>query len=788
MAGKLKACFGNAAVHLESDEDMAARAMHHQTSVSERASRPAWFAACVGICLWLALAPVMAADVLRLNLPLPLPLARFSTGDNPSWREPDFDDRDWKVIDTTHHYETQGFAGYDGYSWYRIHVVIPSAWKSGSDWPEGLRLFLSAIDDADETYLNGVRIGRTGRMPDDPGGYDGRWHAERDYLIHARDDLVRWDRDNVIAVRVYDGVGGGGFYKDMPFLAMAQRVDGLRLGPDRTSHRFLSGQRVATTLRVTNIYPVPQRGKLESVVRDAATGRVLSRSVRALRIAPESSAAVTLAMPSRPGITVSYRYLDARTGRQIAATHVVPYVLTPRDGAAPALHGAKVVGARPGSPFLYKIPATGRAPLRFFASDIPAGLTLAPITGILSGVLPEKGDHKLLLRVGNALGQAKGELLLRVGDTLALTPPMGWNSWNAYSVDVSDELVRKTAQAMIDKGLAAHGWAYVNIDDGWQADSRRGDGEIAGNARFPDLRALGDFIHARGLKFGLYSSPGPRTCGGFLGSMGHEKQDAATYARWGVDYLKYDLCSYAASMSPEKTLAEHQAPYRLMGEALGAQGRDIVYSLCQYGERNVWAWGASVRGNTWRTTDDIVDTWESVRKIGFAQSAHAPFAAPGHWNDPDMLVVGRLGWGDPLRSTRLTPDEQYSHISLWSLLAAPLLLGNDVASLNEFTLSLLTNDEVIAINQDPLGRAARRVLEQDEWQVWVKDLRDGAKAVGVFNLGSGFREMKLEGASLGIAPHFKVRDAWRQRDMGRFARVPPVRLPAHGAMLLVVRP
>lgn len=735
----------------------------------------------------LLLSMVGAAGAANTMDRIDLPQARFSTGDNMAWREPDFDDSGWKLLNTTQAYEGQGYEGYDGYSWYRIHVVIPSALKLSTDWPERLRVYLSAIDDADETYLNGVRIGATGRMPSDPLGYEARWDSPRDYAVDLRSGLVRWDRDNVIAVRVYDGGGGGGFYKDMPYLAMPHRVDGLQLDAGQARYHFLADGRVQARLDLRNNYPVLQRGVLQTEVFDLASGRVLESGKRSITIAAEKSLDLQWIWPARPGIQVRYRFVDARSGRIATATHDLPYRLTPPDAPTPALHGAQLLGMRPGTPLHYRIAATGRLPLHFSAQGLPEGLKLNPLSGVISGTTPAAGSYKVQLQVRNALGSTKRVWTLVAGEQLALTPPMGWNSWNAYGLNVTDELVRKAAQFLIDKGLAAKGWNSVNIDDGWEAPERRADGEMMGNARFPDMKALGDFLHERGLHFGIYSSPGATTCGGYLGSLGHEFQDAASYARWGVDYLKYDLCSYAANMSKTPTLDEHRKPYQLMGEAISRQPRSMVYSLCQYGEQQVWTWGASVGGVAWRMTGDIADNWNSVLETGFSQAPHTRFVAPGRWNDPDMLVVGQLGWGDKLRPSRLTPDEQYSHISLWSLLAAPLLLGNDLPNLDEFTLSLLTNHEVIAINQDALGKAAQRVLNQDDWQVWVKELEGGAKAVGIFNMGSSFRSTRIESNRMGLENRFQLRDAWRQKDLGLQSKHISVNLPAHGVMLFVVK-
>jgi alpha-galactosidase len=273
-----------------------------------------------------------------------------------------------------------------------------------------------------------------------------------------------------------------------------------------------------------------------------------------------------------------------------------------------------------------------------------------------------------------------------------------------------------------------------------------------------------------------------------MGSYQHEAQDAATYAKWGIDYLKYDLCSYSSLISRERTLEENQKPYILMRDALKKQSRDIVYSLCQYGIHEVWKWGAEMNGNLWRTTGDITDTWESLSNIGFSQDKASPYAGPGRWNDPDMLIVGMVGWGENLHPTRLTPHEQYTHISLWSLLSAPLLIGCDLSRLDTFTLNLLTNDEVLAIDQDVLGKQARLVLDKDSVQVWVKELADGNKAVGIFNLSNKYRNIQLNWREIHLANPAKLRDVWRQQDMKLSGDTYTSFIPAHGVSLVKVQP
>ncbi|NUP99616.1 MAG: glycoside hydrolase family 27 protein, partial [Armatimonadetes bacterium] len=411
-------------------------------------------------------------------------------------------------------------------------------------------------------------------------------------------------------------------------------------------------------------------------------------------------------------------------------------------------------------------------------------LRLDPATGLLTGALATEGRTAVLLTVTGPAGRAQRTLTIVGGPhQLALTPPMGWNSWNVWAGQVDDAKIRAAADAMVGSGLAAHGYQYINIDDCWEGQ-RDANGDIQTNSRFPDMKALADYVHARGLKLGIYSSPGPQTCARYEGSYQHEAQDARTYARWGIDFLKYDWCSYGAVATGEG-LERLQRPYRVMREALDGCGRDIVYSLCQYGMGRVWEWGAAVGGDLWRTTGDITDTWQSMAGIGFAQDGREAQVGPGGWNDPDMLVVGQVGWGKP-RPTRLTPNEQITHLTLWSLQAAPLLLGCDLARLDRFTTDLLCNSEVIDVDQDPLGKPAGRLAKDGTAEVWARPLWDGTWAVGLFNRGYERREVTVRWDALGLGGTQPVRDLWRRQDLPACAESLAATVPAHGAVLLKV--
>ncbi|HEY1849194.1 MAG TPA: glycoside hydrolase family 27 protein [Opitutaceae bacterium] len=357
---------------------------------------------------------------------------------------------------------------------------------------------------------------------------------------------------------------------------------------------------------------------------------------------------------------------------------------------------------------------------------------------------------------------------------LARTPPMGWNSWNHFAERVDDRTVREAADRMVSSGMAAAGYTYINIDDTWE-DGRGASGEIVPNSKFPDMRALAAYVHGKGLKIGIYSSPGPYTCGGYAGSHGHEAQDARTYAAWGIDYLKYDWCSAGRIYS----LDELRPVYQRMGEALEACGRPIVFSLCEYGMRDPWTWGPKVGGNLWRTTGDIQDNWKSMAEIGFNQGRLAPYAGPGHWNDPDMLEVGNGG---------MSGTEYRTHFSLWCMLAAPLMAGNDLGSMSEETRAILTNREVIAIDQDPLGREATRAAAKGPVEVWTRPLKSGATAVGIFNRGDSAAEASVSWAEAGLArAPASARDLWLHEDLASPGQGYSGSIPAHGVVVLLAR-
>lgn len=491
------------------------------------------------------------------------------------------------------------------------------------------------------------------------------------------------------------------------------------------------------------------------------------------------------------------------------------YILTPKASASPTINGPAVFGVRPGSQFLYSIPVTGKRPMEFAVKGLPAGLKLNTETGLISGVIKDlqKRDYDLTFVAKNKKGEQKKNFTIVVGETICLTPPMGWNSWNCWGPNVTQKNVIASAQAMVNKGLANYGWSYINVDDGWQ--SHRGgkhQGILADSIKFPNMQAMAAKIHKMGLKVGIYSSPWVTTYAGYIGgssdtengfwdqSMNDKKfkkkrtytrvakytfddNDVAQWTDWGIDYLKYDWNPNDA----ESTIR--------MANALQKSNRDIVYSLSNTAPiENAALFGKIV--NCFRTDGDLKDRWggkgshKSIRdewvahrnwlKKGFA-------GAPGHFPDPDMLVIGEVNTRSKNpQPSRLTADEQYSHVSLWSLWAAPLLIGCPIETMDKFTVNLVTNSEVLAIHQDEVAIPGKTVFYDDTMEVVVKELSDGSKAIGLFNLKNKEQIITVNWELLGISGAHNFRDVWRQKNIGDFTNQFSASVPRHGVIFVKV--
>ena len=493
-------------------------------------------------------------------------------------------------------------------------------------------------------------------------------------------------------------------------------------------------------------------------------------------------------------------------------------ILTPAPKAEPQFNGADIWGVRPGRPIIFRVPISGEKPMKYSAENLPEGVTFDTEKGILGGVAPmAEGDYDINVTAENAKGKASKIITLRVGDVIALTPPMGWNSWNIWGYNLTAEKAMQSAKALQESGLGDYGWAYVNLDDYWEMNNEKEDrvqkrleelgtedlvgpardskGRIIPNRSFPDMNALTDYIHSFGFKAGLYSSPGRVTCGKCEGSLGHELEDATSWAEWGFDYIKYDMCSYRDIIKEKTKLPDYDSrkeairPYALMNECLKKQNRDIVYSYCQYGENGVHEWGRENGANCFRSWGDLKDgwTWMEMAIDSRIDGEFWKYTGPGFWADPDMMIVGDQKSFGSTHPTLLTPNEQYTHVSIWAMICSPLLIGCDLTKLDAFTFSLLSNREVIAISQDRLGSVARRYRHTDAESVWARPLANGDFAIALVNRYPKARNISVDLSELGIEGAYIVRDCWKQEDEGQVSGTLSAEVLPHATKLVRLR-
>lgn len=465
--------------------------------------------------------------------------------------------------------------------------------------------------------------------------------------------------------------------------------------------------------------------------------------------------------------------------------------------AATAINSASRIGVPLNKPFIYLIPATGNSGLVFTADGLPRGLTLDSRTGVISGKAKDEGSRTVTFTASSRASSATKKVEMVVNtkqETLALTPIMGWNPWYVWGCNIDDKKIRDAADLLVSSGLAAHGYNYINLDDCWQGE-RNSRGEMNPNSRFPDMKALASYVHSKGLRIGIYTGPGPKTCAGYPASEGHVEQDVMTYAKWGMDFIKYDWCK-----EQPKEAAPYIPVYQQMSEILSRSPRAMVHMICQYGNGEPWKWGAQVGGNLWRTDNDLADAWEAILRNGFGRVNLASYSSPGHWNDLDMLMVGKANWPDhlgaytvpnnPPRATKLTADEQMTHISLWSLMASPLLFSGDLSQLDEFAMNMLTNSDVLAVDQDSLGSPAVKISDVNGTQVIKRTLADGSVAVGMFNLTNSATVVRAAYNDLGMPANrqLNLRNLWSHKEMISAVEHTAVQasVPPHGVMLMKI--
>ena len=427
---------------------------------------------------------------------LTLDSGRFQKGDDPAWSAPAFDDSAWCEVSFDQPWEE--LVDYaNGYGWYRIHVVIPSSLKKGT--VGAIMLDLGAIDDSDQTWINGHPVGKNGTFPEEPGGYCSEYGSRRHYVVDP--SWVNWDQENVIAVRVYNYGDPGGFYRGAAHIVKPTLKDFAKL----TLEKAEGGYKAVLAASVKTV------GSLHVTVTDVLTGKTESDKTQKLTVSAWKEKQISCALAPQKRLHVTYT--DPRFEEVLEAEVCAPYILTPPAPATPRYNGPAVFGVRPGSPVIFRLAFSGDKPMKYAVEGLPEGVVLDPDKGVLSGSCAEAGDYPLVFTATNDKGSSSVQFTLKVGSQIGLTPPMGWNSWNCWALSVSQEKVMSSAAALINRGLADYGYSYMNIDDAWEAEYRTPDGRIEANEKFPDMKALGDYLHSNGLKFGIYSSPGDHTCG-----------------------------------------------------------------------------------------------------------------------------------------------------------------------------------------------------------------------------------------------------------------------------------
>jgi alpha-galactosidase len=514
--------------------------------------------------------------------------------------------------------------------------------------------------------------------------------------------------------------------------------------------------------------------------------------------------------------TGAQQIYDARIGEN--------EILTPAPKDQPKINGPGIYGARPGKKFIYRIPCQGKRPIQFTVKNLPPELSLDKDNGIISGVVPGKeGQYQMTFVAKNDFGKDSHQFKLVIGDKMALTPPTGWNSWGGHMLLVTDETIRKTVDLFVNGGLADVGFQYISIDDCWMkiseanynartekkkeqhegfsydgliGDVRDSDGNVIPNKNFPDMKAMTDFIHSYGLKAGLYSSPGPYTCQNFVGSLGYEKQDADQYAKWGFDLLKYDLCSGRGCLS---CLNDQGVPYpqsefwRPMATYIGQQDRDILFNLCQYGGDEPWKWAPALGISSWRIGGDLNHNVDTYFKYALRIATELrDYSKPGQWNDPDFMYIHKLRDAkkmvNPSKEIPLNTNQRYQYVSLWSIVCAPFFFSCDVNEIDEFTIKLLSNPDVMNINQDELGHVAEVKKNENDEVVMMKKMADGSKVLAVFNTNmENEKVIKLDLLSLQFDRMVSVYDVWRQKEIGTFEGSFSAKISPNGVGLFILK-
>ena len=717
---------------------------------------------------------------------------KFNKGDDINWAKPEYEDDYWDNINPTIYWENQGYEDYDGYAWYRIKFYLPTHMKMRAYLKDTVQFNLGKIDDTEQTYLNGYLIGQNGKnIPENiKKHFDAfendstAFNKNRLYKLHVNDARLLWDKENVLAIRVHDHYLNGGMYSNEKNISIKDIKDYIVFNINNNTYNFESRDHLFATCNLFNISKKENfYGELKIVIKNVETNKIVYENTNKIKIKPEKNIEIAYdyKLNSSQKHIAYYKFEEKNSHIEIDIHEEIPYILTPEEPVEPRINCAKIFGSKIGAPIIFTVATSGKRPMRFYSNNLPSGLNLDSIQGILTGRIWESGNYYFTVSASNEHGETKETIRLKVGDKIALTPPMGWTSEYVWGTDIDSAKILNTAKAIKESGLINYGWTYVNIDDGWQDTSRNNEkNELFGNQKFSNIKILCDSIHMLGLKVGIYSSPGQYTCAGNLGSLNYAFLDIWTWYLWGIDFLKYDWCSYE-NIARDKSIEELQKPFFIMNRALSQLRKNVVYSICQNGIGEVWKWGELTGGNMWRTSTDVKFTWKNILNNGFSLSDLADYTKQGHWNDPGLLLLGSEK--KDINKKYLTVDEQYSYMSLWCLLSAPLILSCDIEKLDDFSMSLLTNNEVIAINQDILGKQAKKIFTENNIEIWIKPLSDGSHAIGIFNLGKEDINYTLNLIDIGFEEEYIIRDLWRQKNYEPTISKFEVQIPYHGVVL-----
>lgn len=499
-------------------------------------------------------------------------------------------------------------------------------------------------------------------------------------------------------------------------------------------------------------------------------------------------------------------------------------IITPNPKKQPKINGPVLYGVRPGKKFIYRIPCQGERPIKFTIDNLPNGLSLDTDNGVISGIVPEnEGEYQMDFIAENNHGKVLRQFRLVVGDKIALTPPTGWNTWGGHMLVVSDETIRKAADVFVEEGLADVGFQYISIDDCWMKISesnyaarteykkkqhegfsyeglvgevRDAEGYVLSNRNFPDMKAMTDYLHSHGLKAGIYSSPGPFTCQNFVGSFGHESQDAEQYAKWGFDLLKYDLCSGGRALSKLREIDstyKQSEFWRPMATYTKEQDRDILFNLCQYGKEKPETWAPGLDISSWRIGGDLNHHVENYFKQALRIATDLrDYSKPGQWNDPDFMYIHKIRDAGkmlaPTHEIELTTNQRYQYVTLWSIVCAPFFFSCDINEIDEFTIRLLTNADVMNINQDELGHVAEVLKNENDEIIMLKKLVDGSKVLAIFNTNSqNEKVIDVDLSSLGVKNKVDIYDVWRQTEIGTFKNLLSVKTSPNGVGLFILK-